>query len=200
MHNNEKHKTPPKKKEEKDKKVDIEEFPEKDLIEGAFRRNNARKNFFKILKNEINKDEKETKIEELVKKVVEIEENIFEKYKGDSSYTNRVLEIIHNLKENKEFREKIMSGNIQPEDLATMDVKDMVVQEKREEINKEIENKVNAARSDWDEKHAKVTSGVYKCKKCGGDKTVQSEAQTRSADEPMTLFITCVACKNSWRL
>lgn len=93
-----------------------------------------------------------------------------------------------------------MSGEINPDDLATMDVKEMVVQEKREEIQKEIENKVNAARSDWDEKHAKVTSGVYKCKKCGGDKTFQSEAQTRSADEPMTLFITCANCRNSWRL
>ena len=93
-----------------------------------------------------------------------------------------------------------MSGEIKPEDLATMDIKDMVVQEKREEINKEIEKIINAARSDWDEKHIKVSSGVYKCKKCGGDKTFQREAQTRSADEPMTVFITCATCKNSWKI
>jgi len=147
-----------------------------------------------------NEEEKETKIEELLKKVVEIEEKIFKKYKVDSAYTNRVLEIIHNLKENKQFREKIMSGEISPEDLATMDVKEMVVKEKREQLEKTIENQVNAARSDWDQKHAKVTSGVYKCRKCGGDKTVQHEMQTRSADEPMTLFITCVTCQNAWKL
>ena len=93
-----------------------------------------------------------------------------------------------------------MSGEIEPEDLATMDVKEMIVQEKRDKIDKTIENQVEAVRSDWDQKHAKVTSGVYKCKKCGGDKTVQHEMQTRSADEPMTLFITCVTCQNTWRL
>ena len=93
-----------------------------------------------------------------------------------------------------------MEGKIKPDELATMDVKEMVVQEKREEINKEIENKVNAVRSDWDEKHAIVLSGVYKCKTCGGDKTIQHETQTRSADEPMTLFVTCVNCKKTWKL
>ena len=147
-----------------------------------------------------NEEEKEKKKEELLNNVVEIENKIYEKYKGDSPYTNRVLEIIHNLKENTQFREKILNGEIKPEDLATMDVKEMIVQEKRDKINKTIENQVESVRSDWDQKHAKVTSGVYKCKKCGGDKTVQHEMQTRSADEPMTLFITCVNCQTTWKL
>lgn len=205
-HSNEKQKTPPKKKEHEDKKDEEDkknDFPEDYLIDGASRRNNTRKNLFKNLKIDLeykNEEEKEKKIEELLNKVVEIEEKLFEKYKADSAYTNRVLEIIHNLKENKQFRDKIINGEINSEGLATMDVKEMVVKEKRDQLDKTIENQVNAARSDWDQKHAKVTSGVYKCRKCGGDKTVQHEMQTRSADEPMTLFITCVTCQNTWRL
>ena len=81
-----------------------------------------------------------------------------------------------------------------------MDEIEMLNTKKRSEINKTIENKVNESRSDWIEKHAKVTSGVYKCRKCGGNKTTQFEMQTRSADEPMTLFIHCVNCGNQWRL
>ena len=182
-----------------------EEFPKDYLLdgEGASRRNNTRKNLFENLKIDLeykNEEDKETKIEKLLKKVVEIEEKIFGEYKADSAYTYRVLEIIYNLKENKQFRDKIMSGEIKPKDLATMEVKEMFEKEKRKQLDKKIENLVNAARSDWDQKHAKVTSGVYKCKICGGDKTIQYEIQTRSADESMTLFITCVKCKNVWKL
>ena len=40
---------------------------------------------------------------------------------------------------------------------------------------------------------------LYKCGKCGARKTTIHELQTRSADEPMTLFITCFNCKHKWR-
>lgn len=40
---------------------------------------------------------------------------------------------------------------------------------------------------------------LYKCGKCGERKTTIHELQTRSADEPMTLFITCHNCKHKWR-
>ena len=76
----------------------------------------------------------------------------------------------------------------------------MVNTKKRNEINHTIEDKVNEARSDWNEKHTKVASGLYKCRICGGDKTTQSEMQTRSADEPMTIFIRCADCGNSWKI
>ena len=145
-------------------------------------------------------EEKETKKKELIEKVVKIEETIYNKYKGESPYTNRVLEILHNLKTNEEFKQNIVVGKITPDDLATMDVIDMVDKTKRKEINKAIENKVNSVRSDWEQKHAKVTSGVYKCGKCGCDKTTQHEMQTRSADEPMTIFINCIECGNSWKI
>ena len=170
------------------------------LIKDIHISNNTRKKLFLNLKTCLEKEEdKENKKKELVKKVVEIEETIYNKYKGESAYTNRVLEILHNLKTNEEFKEKIVSGKITPGDLANMDVIDMVDKNKRKEIDKAIENKVNSVRSDWEQKHAKVSSGVYKCRKCGCDKTRQYEMQTRSADEPMTLFITCVECGNSWK-
>lgn len=110
------------------------------------------------------------------------------------------MEILHNIKENEEFRKKIVNGEIDAESLASMDEREMIDKDKRKKIDETINNKVNSVRSDWEEKHTKVTSGVYKCKKCGGDKTTQSEMQTRSADEPMTVFIHCVDCGNSWKI
>jgi transcription elongation factor S-II len=40
---------------------------------------------------------------------------------------------------------------------------------------------------------------LYRCDKCGKSKTTVHELQTRSADEPMTLFITCFNCNHRWR-
>ena len=76
----------------------------------------------------------------------------------------------------------------------------MLDKNKQKEIESQINKKVDEARSDWLERHSEVTEGVYKCRICGGKKTVQHEQQTRSADEPMTIFITCVNCKNTWKI
>jgi DNA-directed RNA polymerase subunit M/transcription elongation factor TFIIS len=43
-----------------------------------------------------------------------------------------------------------------------------------------------------------ITSDQYTCLRCKTSKTEYYELQTRSADEPMTLFLTCVNCKNKW--
>jgi DNA-directed RNA polymerase subunit M/transcription elongation factor TFIIS len=39
----------------------------------------------------------------------------------------------------------------------------------------------------------------FKCKKCGKRECTYYEMQTRSADEPMTIFITCLNCGKHWR-
>ena len=44
----------------------------------------------------------------------------------------------------------------------------------------------------------KVSTSLQ-CGKCGQRKVTYTEAQTRSADEPMTLFCTCLNCGKSWR-
>jgi len=45
-----------------------------------------------------------------------------------------------------------------------------------------------------------VEDGLFECKKCFSKKTTYYSLQTRSADEPMTNFITCVVCKNRWKM
>jgi len=41
--------------------------------------------------------------------------------------------------------------------------------------------------------------GLFKCGKCRSHKTTYYQMQTRSADEPMTTFITCMNCENRWK-
>jgi transcription elongation factor S-II len=66
-----------------------------------------------------------------------------------------------------------------------------------------------STRSDWDAAHADeimVDNGIdpsrkgeFNCRKCGRSKTVINPVQTRSADEPATLFITCLTCGHLWK-
>lgn len=44
-----------------------------------------------------------------------------------------------------------------------------------------------------------ASTDLYKCRNCGESKTQAVQVQTRSCDEPMTIFITCLVCKNRWK-
>ena len=43
-------------------------------------------------------------------------------------------------------------------------------------------------------------SGMLRCRSCGGDHTTWTQVQTRSADESMTVFASCLDCGNRWKM
>jgi hypothetical protein len=46
---------------------------------------------------------------------------------------------------------------------------------------------------------ADAPDGLLQCRRCGSKKTAYVQMQTRSADEPSTIFANCIACGNRWR-
>lgn len=44
-----------------------------------------------------------------------------------------------------------------------------------------------------------ASTDMYTCKKCKSKRCTYYEMQTRSADEPATVFITCLDCGKRWR-
>ena len=54
---------------------------------------------------------------------------------------------------------------------------------------------MEAARAKKDEGY----TGLFKCGKCKGVRTTYYQMQVRSADEPMTTFVTCTTCNNRWK-
>ena len=47
---------------------------------------------------------------------------------------------------------------------------------------------------------SQISEGVYACSKCKNKKIFMYQLQTRSADEPMTVFLTCLNCQNKWKM
>lgn len=44
-----------------------------------------------------------------------------------------------------------------------------------------------------------ATTNIFTCKKCKQKKCTVFQMQTRSADEPMTTFVNCIVCNNTWK-
>jgi DNA-directed RNA polymerase subunit M/transcription elongation factor TFIIS len=45
----------------------------------------------------------------------------------------------------------------------------------------------------------KASTDKFKCGKCKSKECTYYQLQTRSADEPMTTFVTCISCGNRWK-
>jgi transcription elongation factor S-II len=48
-------------------------------------------------------------------------------------------------------------------------------------------------------KNDEAYEGIFLCRKCRSKKTTYYQLQTRSADEPMTTYVTCTNCENRWK-
>ena len=59
-------------------------------------------------------------------------------------------------------------------------------------IRNEVTNLTNFM--DWKEKNLRSSIKNFRCRRCGYDKAHLETRQTRSADEGMTHFITCLKC------
>ena len=49
------------------------------------------------------------------------------------------------------------------------------------------------------EQNIEAMTDTFTCRSCKSNKCSFYQLQTRSADEPMTIFITCLECGNRWR-
>lgn len=61
-------------------------------------------------------------------------------------------------------------------------------------VEQQVKQEIRALEGDKD-----MSSNMFKCKGCGKSQTTYYELQTRSADEPMTIFIRCIPCGKQWR-
>tara|TARA_Y100000389_G_scaffold204108_1_gene255044 strand:+ start:4551 stop:5066 length:516 start_codon:yes stop_codon:yes gene_type:complete len=112
-------------------------------------------------------------------------------------YKCKFLEVQNCLKNSPTLKDMILNGKMKTYEV--VDTPQNVLwpggplsKEIEKNIQKNLKKDYNVA-SDIDYK------GAFKCGKCKKWKTTYYELQTRSADEPMTIFITCHVCNSTWK-
>ncbi len=63
---------------------------------------------------------------------------------------------------------------------------------------KHIEKKIMRDASKYTN-NIQASTDMFTCRKCKSKKCTYYELQTRSADEPATIFITCLSCGKNWK-
>lgn len=107
-------------------------------------------------------------------------------------YIDHLRSITSNLK--KEILEQIKEGNLKPHLVAFMNHQELYP----EKWNKLIEIKSKRDKNKFETNMAAATD-VFTCRKCKGNQCTYYQMQTRSADEPMTTFVTCILCFTRWK-
>ena len=107
------------------------------------------------------------------------------------------------------MRSDIINGVLQPEILANLSTNELASEYQRGAREETAKQALLARRSDLYEitrndmlKARGIDpekGGEFKCRKCKGTKTSHYSLQTRSSDEPMTVFVECLTCGNRWR-
>ena len=94
---------------------------------------------------------------------------------------------------NKTLIERIRTASIKPRQLGRMNSQELFP-----EHWVPIRAKIESQRS-HDRKCVGLQSNQFHCGRCHKNKCEYYQSQTRSADEPMNTFITCLNCGNQWK-
>ena len=108
-------------------------------------------------------------------------------------YIDRLRSIYLNLK-NPEILEQIKSEAIQAHTVAFMTHQEMRPDKWKELIEEKAKRDANKF-----EQNIEASTDTFTCRKCKGNKCTYYQMQTRSADEPMTTFCSCILCGNRWK-
>ena len=114
-------------------------------------------------------------------------------------YINRSISIYTNLKPDNYVKNEKLILRLLKEEFTPKELVYMKPQEQMPENWKElIDEKYRKDKVLYETKKEAMTD-QFKCGKCKSRETAYYEMQTRSADEPMTIFITCLNCGNRWK-
>ena len=108
-------------------------------------------------------------------------------------YTDHARSIYINLSV-EAIRQAVLSRKIKAQDLPFMTHQEMMP----EKWSALLEQKRIRDKNKY-EVHLEASTDNFLCYKCKSRQCTYYQMQTRSADEPMTTFVTCIKCGNRWK-
>ena len=108
-------------------------------------------------------------------------------------YIDRLRTIFMNL-QNEKIQNKILNKELKEEELELLTHQEM----KPSKWNKFIEAKIKRDKYKF-ENNIEASTDSFTCRQCKSNKCSYYQMQTRSADEPMTTFVSCIMCGTRWK-
>ncbi len=134
----------------------------------------------------------------LVNKSVEVEKAAHDILDSTTpEYRSKLRSLFQNLKANLALGTGLMSGEILPSKFIVMTDEELKSSERKKKDEELAKDNMKRAQVPMAEKSI---SDALQCGKCKQKKVSYSQAQTRSADEPMTTFCECTVCGNRWKV
>jgi transcription elongation factor S-II len=113
-------------------------------------------------------------------------------------YKRHFLEILYVL-QNGDLSNRVISGEVKSKTIGMMSSTGLWPTGPLATLtHKRIELQALRLQSSKDEEES-AHEGMFTCGKCKSKKTTYYQMQTRSADEPMTTFVTCLNCQKKWK-
>ena len=109
-------------------------------------------------------------------------------------YQSRLRSVYINLKKNPKLFNLITSGEIKAHEIAFMTHQEMMPEKWNTLIDKLAKQNKNKF-----EVNLQAATDTFTCRKCKSKKCTYTQVQTRSADEPMTTFVSCIDCGCRWK-
>ena len=122
----------------------------------------------------------------------------WENHKFVGVYKHKFLQLQYNLLHSPDLKQKIVTKRLKTKDVINMEPDELW---KDGPYAKRMEEKIHLdMRKQYAAKDARESLvGLFTCGRCKSQKTTYYEMQTRSADEPMTVFVSCLNCEKNWK-
>jgi len=109
-------------------------------------------------------------------------------------YSSRLRSVLVNLKKNPELYEQLKNGEVTVQQFAFMTHQEMNPSQWKDRIDRKIKRDRLKYTS-----NVEASTDMFTCGRCKSKKCTYYEMQTRSADEPTTVFVTCLNCGKNWK-
>lgn len=192
-----------------------EDFAAELIVLSPVRQNICRKLFdiFQTVKeNLVSQGVNEAAIGHLLgPRALEVEAAVWQSNRDKKAYIDKARSLAFNLKKNRDLTQDVILGQLEVTVLVGMSseelASDEIVQKRQQEAQKLIDSK----RLDWDQANEEkinkmcgikgdlLKASLFTCGRCKSVKTTSTQKQTRSADEPMTVFVLCLNCGKRWK-
>jgi len=128
-----------------------------------------------------------------------VEDTVCKDGKGTTAtYKSKIRMLFVNLKDknNPGLRRSVTAGDIPAQTFARMTSQEMASEERKAADAKIEEDNLFLSLGAADQQ---AETDAFQCGRCKQRKCRYRQAQTRSADEPMTTFVTCTNCNYRWK-